>query len=97
MRLKENTPDPTKAPTQTANSDTSGGGTNIVGYTPADYANDDISKTLFFTVVAYYLSLPPLENFVDLPVRKTFFGTCQKRYIDHHLFMSFSLRECISR
>jgi hypothetical protein len=43
------------------------------------------------------LLVPPLENFVDLPVRKTFFGTGQKRYIDHHLFMSFSLRECISR
>ena len=26
-----------------------------------------------------------------------FFGTGRKRYIDHHFFMSFSLRECISR
>jgi hypothetical protein len=34
---------------------------------------------------------------MDLPARKNFFATGRKRYIDHHFFMSFSLRGCISR
>ena len=42
------------------------------------------------------LLLPPRIQ-IDLPVCKIVFGTGQKRYIDHHLCMSFSLRECISR
>ena len=37
------------------------------------------------------------SNGFKLPVRKYFFGTRRKRYIDHHFCMSFSLRECISR
>ena len=42
------------------------------------------------------LNVPPRIQ-IDLPVCKKILGTGRKRYIDHHLFMSFSLRERISR
>ena len=41
--------------------------------------------------------LPPLEFKTVYMSVKNFFGTGRKRYIDHHVFMSFSLRERIPR
>ena len=52
-------------------------------------------RLLPFTVLGNFI--PPFEKKVDLPVRKIVFGTGQEIYIDHHLFVSLSLRECISR
>ena len=54
-----------------------------------------INVLVNFTVVVYYLS--PLEFKSIYPSVKKKFGTGRKRYIDHHLFISFSLRERISR
>ena len=60
--------------------------------------NKSLSDKLKFSItVLVYLMSPPPRIQMDLPVRKTFFGTGRKRYIGRHFFMSFSLRECISR